>query len=71
MRFPTFKVGTRLGVGFALLLIASVVVGVIGVSRLGDLNDGVEQLATKDWAKAVCPWRSTPRARDSCRPRRR
>jgi methyl-accepting chemotaxis protein len=46
------KVRTRLIAGFALLLITTAVIGVVGVQQLGHLNAAVDQLATKDWAAA-------------------
>jgi CHASE3 domain sensor protein len=52
MKMARFKVRTRLLAGFALLLITTVVIGVVGVQQLGHLNDSVDQLATRDWAAA-------------------
>jgi methyl-accepting chemotaxis protein len=52
MKMSHFKVRTRLIVGFALLLITTAVIGVVGVQQLGRLNSAVDQLATKDWAAA-------------------
>ena len=46
------KVRTRLIAGFALLLITTAVIGVVGVQQLGKLNAAVNQLATRDWAAA-------------------
>jgi methyl-accepting chemotaxis protein len=65
MRFSNFKVGTRLGVGFGLLLIASIVVGAVGVIRLGALNDDLERIATKEWANARLSMEIDSHARDN------
>jgi PAS domain S-box-containing protein len=47
-----FNVRTRLLAGFALLLITTAIIGVVGVQQLGGLNAAVDQLATRDWAAA-------------------
>src|SRR5262245_48168771 len=49
MNVSNFKVRTRLMVGFGLLLVATVVIGVIALRSLGQLNTTVNQLTTEDW----------------------
>jgi hypothetical protein len=49
MNLSSFKVRDRLLAGFALLLIATAVIGVVGVQQLGGRNAAVDPLATRDW----------------------
>ena len=52
MKMSSFRVRTRLIAGFALLLLMTAFIGVLGVSELSKLNHTVEQLATSDWETA-------------------
>ena len=53
MSLVNFKVGTRLGLGFALVLIMLSVIAFIGISKLSGVNDITYKMATKDWTKSV------------------
>ena len=48
MYFSDFKVGTRLGFGFVLLLVAIIVVGGVGLMRLSQLDQMVDP-ASRKW----------------------
>ncbi len=52
MNLSNFKVGTRLGFGFLLLLLATLVVGGVGLMRLSQLDRMVVQITEVDWTKA-------------------
>src|SRR5262245_8840641 len=52
MKISNFKVRTRLIAGFVLLLLATAIVGVLGVRELGSLHATVERLASDDWYEA-------------------
>jgi methyl-accepting chemotaxis protein len=65
MNFSNFKVGIRLGVGFGVLLAASILVGAIGLARLGTLNGDMERLATRDWVNARLSMEVDAHARDN------
>ena len=52
MKMSSFRVRTRLIAGFALLLLMTAFIGVLGVSELSKLNHTAEQLATSDWETA-------------------
>ncbi|HUQ11080.1 MAG TPA: methyl-accepting chemotaxis protein, partial [Steroidobacteraceae bacterium] len=49
MKVSNYKVGTRLIVGFGLLLLACGAIGLIGVSRMTDLNSAMQEFTTHDW----------------------
>ncbi len=49
MNMANFKVGTRLAVGFGLLLVACGAIGLIGVSKMAELDAGMQEIATNDW----------------------
>jgi methyl-accepting chemotaxis protein len=52
MKLSNLKVGTRLTMGFTLLLAASALVGFVGWSRLNQLEASLENLATRHWKAA-------------------
>src|ERR1041384_1980298 len=52
MFLASLNVRTRLLAGFALLLVTTAIIGVVGGQQLGGLNSAVDQLATRDWAAA-------------------
>ena len=52
MKFSNLKVGTRLGIGFAVLLVACLSVGAIGWYRLAQLDKVVNRITTENWEKA-------------------
>ncbi|HEY6123217.1 MAG TPA: methyl-accepting chemotaxis protein, partial [Steroidobacteraceae bacterium] len=52
MSFSDFKVGTRLSVGFAILLAITIAVGGVGLMRLSQLDRMVTQITDVDWEKA-------------------
>ncbi|HEX5363345.1 MAG TPA: methyl-accepting chemotaxis protein [Gallionella sp.] len=49
--FKNMKIGVRLGLGFGLVLLLLAIVTFIGVTRLSDLNDGMDKLANDRWPK--------------------
>jgi len=49
MNMAKYKVGTRLAVGFGLLLVACGAIGLIGVTKMGELDAGMQEIATNDW----------------------
>jgi methyl-accepting chemotaxis protein len=46
------KIGMRLGLGFSVILLFTLAMIAIGISRLGKLNDDVDTIVSKDWVKA-------------------
>ena len=52
MKLSNLKVGTRLGMGFGVLLIACLTVGGIGWVRLAQLDEVVNRITTENWEKA-------------------
>jgi methyl-accepting chemotaxis protein len=52
MKLSNLKVGTRLTLGFALLLATCAIVGFVGWSRLNHLEDSLKNLATRQWKAA-------------------
>ena len=65
MSFSNFKVGTRLGFGFAVLLLVIIVVGGVGLMRLSQLDHMIEHMTTEDWTKARLTMETEARNRDS------
>ena len=49
MKLSNLKVSTRLLVGFGLLLAGCAAIGVIGVSKMSALDEGMQKLVTRDW----------------------
>jgi methyl-accepting chemotaxis protein len=52
MNLSNFKIGTRLGIGFGLVLILLILVASMGVMKMGRLNANTDELVNQDWAKA-------------------
>ncbi|GAB1393950.1 methyl-accepting chemotaxis protein [Rhodocyclaceae bacterium] len=46
-------IAKRLSLGFGLLLILVLIAGVLGLTRLGAVNDMLDRIVTKDWKKTV------------------
>ena len=65
MKFSNLKVGNRLGVGFAVLLIACLSVGGIGWYRLAQLDEVVNRITTENWEKARLTMEMEIRTRDN------
>ncbi len=65
MNFSNLKVGTRLGLGFGVLVVAMGVVGGLGMLRMGQMNESIERIAQKDWNKARLAMEIDSRARDN------
>jgi methyl-accepting chemotaxis protein len=51
--FKNMKIGMRLGLGFALVLLLLAVIAFIGITRLGHLNDSVEQIVNDRYPKTA------------------
>ncbi|MEW5770071.1 MAG: methyl-accepting chemotaxis protein [Pseudomonadota bacterium] len=51
--FQNMKIGTRLGLGFGLVLLLLAVIAFVGITRLGQLNAGVELLVKDRYPKTV------------------
>lgn len=51
--FSNMKIGTRLGLGFGLLIILMTVSVVIGISRMANMNEGTEIIVSDLWPKTV------------------
>ena len=66
MSFSDFKVGTRLGVGFAVLLLVTIVVGGVGLMRLSQLDQMVDAASRQRTGhKARLTMETEARNRDS------
>jgi methyl-accepting chemotaxis protein len=52
MSINDLKIGVRLGIGFALLLIFLAGTTAIGIVKMGDLNDDTEAIVKVNWVKA-------------------
>ncbi|MEM5386837.1 methyl-accepting chemotaxis protein [Paraburkholderia phymatum] len=52
MRITNLKIGTRLGLGFGLVLLLMVVLIVVSLSRIAEVGDLNDQLIKSDWVKA-------------------
>ncbi|MDP1526454.1 MAG: methyl-accepting chemotaxis protein [Rhodocyclaceae bacterium] len=46
-------IAKRLSLGFGLFLILMLIIGMLGLSRLGAVNDMLDRIVTKDWKKTV------------------
>jgi methyl-accepting chemotaxis protein len=51
--FKNMKIGVRLGLGFSLVLLLLVLIAVIGITRLGDLDDSLDKMTTDRYPKTV------------------
>jgi methyl-accepting chemotaxis protein len=49
----SLKVGSRLAIGFGIILAALLVVGVMGLSRMSLLQNNLDQIVTSDYAKVA------------------
>ncbi len=65
MKLSNLKVGTRLGMGFGVLLIACLTVGGIGWVRLAQLDEVVNRITTENWEKARLTMEMEIRTRDN------
>src|SRR5882672_9149390 len=65
MSFSNFKVGTRLNIGFVILLLITVAVGGIGLVRLSQLDDMVARITNADWNKARLTMETSARNNDN------
>src|SRR5207344_145555 len=65
MKLSNLKVGPRLGVGFAVLLVACLSVGGIGWYRLAQLDKVVNRITTGNWEKARLTMEMEIRTRDN------
>jgi len=51
--FKNLKIGVRLGIGFGLVVILLVVIGVLGITRVSDLDGKIEMLVSDLYPKTV------------------
>ena len=51
--FKNMKIGKRLGLGFALVLILLAIASFVGINRMSGLNDAVNDMAKNKWGKVV------------------
>jgi len=65
MTFAHLKVGSRLGIGFAVLLFACLSVGGVGWLRLSQLDEVVNRITTENWEKARLTMEMEIRTRDN------
>lgn len=49
--FNNVKIGSRLGLGFSLILLLLIVLVWVGINSMGKINQGLEQIVTVDYAK--------------------
>jgi methyl-accepting chemotaxis protein len=63
--FANLKVGPRLCIGFAVLLVISLVIGGIALSRMAHLDAVVNRMSTQDWEKARITMEMEMRTRDN------
>lgn len=52
MGFANMKIGTRLGIGFAVILLLLTAVVMVGLTRLNTINELSVQMVKKDWVMA-------------------
>ncbi|HEY1091709.1 MAG TPA: MCP four helix bundle domain-containing protein, partial [Burkholderiaceae bacterium] len=50
--FKNLKIGVRLAIGFAAVLLLTILIGLGAISRLGVINDGTKDVAT-NWLPAT------------------
>jgi len=65
MTLANLKVGTRLGIGFGVLLVITLVVAGLSWMRLSQLDDIVMQMTTEYWQKARLTMEMEIRTRDN------
>jgi len=65
MKLSDLRVGARLRIGFALLLLFSLVIGGIALSRLSHLDSVVNRMSTEDWEKARIAMENQIRTREA------
>lgn len=49
MSFANMKIGTRLGIGFGIILLLMTSIVMVGLTRLGTINDLSAHMVKKDW----------------------
>jgi methyl-accepting chemotaxis protein len=65
LKISNLKVGTRLALGFGVLLLACLVIGGIGWLRLSQLDAVVDRITTDNWEKARLTMEMEIRTRDN------
>ena len=48
MNFSNFRIASKIGAGFAVIVAVIVALGIVALSQLSVVSDGVEQLATNN-----------------------
>ena len=51
--FKNMKIGTRLGLGFGLVIVLMIVVALVGITRMAQINTSTDLLVEDRWPKAV------------------
>jgi methyl-accepting chemotaxis protein len=65
--FKNFKIGVRLSLGFAVVLIFLAILAIIGITKLAELNNDVDQLANDKYVKSALVNELAFRTMDSAR----
>ncbi|MBI5923699.1 MAG: MCP four helix bundle domain-containing protein [Betaproteobacteria bacterium] len=51
--FNNMKIGTRLGLGFGVVVILMTVIAFLGITRMASINDSIEDISANKWPKVV------------------
>ena len=65
MNLSNYKIGTRLGIGFGLVLILLIFIASMGVSKMATLSADIDGMVTQDWAKAKLAGKTLDNVRGS------
>jgi methyl-accepting chemotaxis protein len=65
MKFSNFNVGTRLCIGFAVLLVISLAVGGVSWMRMSQIDDATDRIVEREWDKARLSMEMQIRSRDN------
>ncbi len=49
--FANMKIGVRLGLGFGILVLLMIGISMVGVTRLGSINDAIADIVSDKWVK--------------------
>ncbi len=65
MKFSNLKVGTRLGIGFGVLLTITLVVSALSLARMSRIDDATNRIVGQEWEKARLSMEMQIRSRDN------